>query len=265
MKILFIAGRETSYPRNDVVIRALERFSEVDVIGKDLKVRSITIRSILVFICSISKIISKEFDVIYIGFYGYLLLALVRLVSRNKILLDAFLSNFDTLVNDRKVFTPGSIVANGIFHVEKFLLRLPDFVLVDTREQVDFFINSFNIPAEKIDFIPVGCNQNTFHPQDKTKTANETIVLHYSSYLPLHGTDTILKAANLLKPHPIKFILDGEGQEYLEALRLANEYVLKNVEFTSSRQGVLTDKIANADVCLGNFGISAKSNRKSVV
>ena len=77
MQILWLSGREITYPRNDVLLRALQRFVSVDVVDPVLKKpRSLFWRSISITLQSIPYLITKPYDLIVVGFYGHLIMVL---------------------------------------------------------------------------------------------------------------------------------------------------------------------------------------------
>ena len=90
------------------------------------------------------------------------------------------------------------------------------------------------------------------------------VVLFHGSYLPLHGIDVILRAAEELKGRPgIRFRMVGRGPGYPRITTLAGELGLGNIEFLESVPlESLPNLIAGADICLGgHFGDSDKALR----
>jgi glycosyltransferase involved in cell wall biosynthesis len=88
-------------------------------------------------------------------------------------------------------------------------------------------------------------------------------VLSYATFLPLHGIETTLHAAALLRDAPIRLRLIGGGP-LLPAMRaLAQMLQLDNVVFEPPvSPGALGAAIAAADICLGgHFGTGDKAAR----
>jgi len=52
---------------------------------------------------------------------------------------------------------------------------------------------------------------------------NTTRVLYYSSYLPLHGVDTVVRAAARLRDLPIHLRLIGRGPDFARTRQLADQ------------------------------------------
>jgi glycosyltransferase involved in cell wall biosynthesis len=262
MRILYLVGREVSYQRNDVLLRAFKRFSQVDVIAGG-NAGGLVWRSLQVLLQAIPSLIAKKYDLIFVGFYGHLIMLPVGSSQRTPVLFDAFLSNFDTLCFDRRRFAPGSFPGRLAYWLDTMSCQLADRVLLDTIQHAQYFTETFRISAEKLTSIPVGCNEDIFHPLPKT-TGDGCRILYYSSYMPLHGVDVVIRAAKLLlEERDLHFKLIGSGQEYESIRRLAEEWGLSNVTFEPPVPlEKLPGEIAAADICLGgHFGQSAKAKR----
>ena len=111
MRILYLIGREIEYPRNDILLRALRRFSDVDVIGVSKRPKSLIINSLMIIVKSLHNLRNTNYDLIFIGFYGQLIIPVIGSFVRTPILFDAFISTYDTLILDRKLFPQQSILA----------------------------------------------------------------------------------------------------------------------------------------------------------
>jgi glycosyltransferase involved in cell wall biosynthesis len=89
-------------------------------------------------------------------------------------------------------------------------------------------------------------------------------VLFFGSFLPLHGVDCILEAANIIsrKEPSIQFKFIGSGQTLLLAKDLASKLGLSNVLFEDwLPMNELPNRIASSDICLGIFGRTEKAGR----
>lgn len=264
MQILWLSGREITYPRNDVLLRALQRFVSVDVVDPVLKKpRSLFWRSISITLQSIPYLITKPYDLIVVGFYGHLIMVLISLFTKSPVLFDAFISTYDTICFDRKLFRPGSIIGRLAYWLDKISCQKAKMVLLDTPGHVDYFHQVIHIPLNKMKLLPVGCNEDIFYPR-KSENTGFTQVLFYSTYQPLHGVDTVIRAAKLLQSESkINFRIIGGGQTYHQVISLAEELDLNNVTFLPSIPfDLLPNEISAADICLGgHFGRSDKANR----
>jgi glycosyltransferase involved in cell wall biosynthesis len=263
MRILYLIGREASYPRNDVILRAFRKFSDVEVIaGGDSG--SLIWRSVRVFLRALPRLLARRYDLIFVGFYGHLIVIPVSWLAGAPVLFDAFVSNYDTLCFDRQLYSPNSFVGRLAFLLDTTACRTADRVLLDTQAHLEYFARTFNVPSAKMLALPVGCNEDLFYPKSTEEADGITKVLYYSTYLPLHGVDIVLKAADLLRDEKLLcFKIIGSGQEYPAIRRLAADLGLDNVIFESYLPiEQLPNEIARADICLGgHFGASAKAGR----
>ncbi len=263
MKILFCAGREIGYARNDVILRAFQRLGEVDIVGMEQRPKSLLTSSLQISLQVVRRILSHRYDLIYIGFYGHLIMLPVGLFSRDPILFDALLSTYDTLVEDRQAASPNSLRARAAIWLDRTACCLAEHVLLDTPLHIDYFVSKFGLPKKRFSSLPVGCNEEIFFPKPSNIDGRDFTVTYYSSYLPLHGVDVVVRAAHLLQDLPIQFRLIGSGQTYDKVRALAESLTHENIQFISDlpiRQ--LADEISNADVCLGgHFGATPKAGR----
>jgi glycosyltransferase involved in cell wall biosynthesis len=264
MKVLFICGREIDYTRNQVLLRAFKRIGDVDAVVKTGITKSLTIQSIKLSLRSIPKYFFSTYDLLFVGFYGHFLMIPAGILSRKPIIFDAFVSTYDTLVNDRLSYLPQSSASKLAAFLDRLSCRLADKILVDTPGQVQYFNDTFGIPREKMYSVPVSCNEDLFFPRRNLSPEDGiTSVLSYSSYLPIHGIGTIIRAAEILKNEPFHFKLIGNGTLYQSMVKSAKDAGLENISFLPpvSLQ-VLSDEIASSDICLGgHFGVSDKARR----
>jgi len=268
MRVLFIVGREISYPRNEVLLRAFKRFAQVEVLGSRRPPSSLIVRSLTLTAKSIPRVINKNYDLVFVGFFGHLLMLPIGVLSRRPILFDAFVSTYDTFVQDRQLFSESSIRGKLALWLDIHACRNAWRVLLDTPLHCKYFIDQFSLPIEKLFSLPVGCNEDLFFPQPSGQQAQfaelpYAKVLYYSSYLPLHGVDIVVQAAALLRSERISFRLIGAGQEYNRIRHLADEMSLTNIDFVAPVPlEQLPNELAGADICLGgHFSTGDKAGR----
>jgi glycosyltransferase involved in cell wall biosynthesis len=264
MKIIFLAGRERSYMRNQVLIDAFSHLGAVSVTAQNYRGRSILTRSLLSIMDYRRLATSNSFDLIVVGFYGNLIARLIGKKVHTPLLFDAFVSTYDTLVNDRRIFSPNSPGAKASTWLDAQACQRADHLLCDTRANAGYFMRQHAIPADKIDRIFVGCDEFLFKPATRVSKHDTIEVLFYGTYLPLHGVDVIVRAAALLQDQPqihVSILGDGKGrpeiQKIAEAQHLANVRFLPAVPIKD-----LPAVIGQADICLGGpFGPGQKADR----
>jgi glycosyltransferase involved in cell wall biosynthesis len=263
LRVLFTCGREPSYTRNEVILRALRaRYAVTEV--TDRRLGSLTARSLRVLPRLIPQLRRDDYDLVFVGFYGYLLMPWVHRLARCPIVFDAFVSNYDTLCFDRERFCPQSVAGRLAFWLDQSACNAADRVLLDTASHKAYFAETFDLPPGRLAHLYVGCNEDMFFPQPMPRLDGEFRVLYYSSYLPLHGVEHIVTAAGLLKDRKwLRFRLIGKGMNYAYVRRLAEQSGVPNVEFLPPVPYTqLPAEIAAADLCLGGpFGDTPKARR----
>ena len=81
MRVLFLAGREQTYARNEVLLRALRGFAEVDVIAPAVQPRSQWVSSLTVAARALPHL-RGQYDLVVVGFYGHVIVELLRRFRR---------------------------------------------------------------------------------------------------------------------------------------------------------------------------------------
>lgn len=258
VKILAICGRENEYPRNKFILDALSSHHQISFLDPLPRSISILWRSIFGAVSVFCHLTINRYDLIYIGFYGQLITLLISPFTRRPILLDAFISTYDTLVNDRKIFREGSIGAKLARWLDKQACKRAKLVFLDTQTQCDYFSQEFKLDITKLKRVFVSCDQSIFYPMPKPLQINP-LILTYSTFLPIHGTRYVLEAARSLPQ--VSFQLIGKGMELEAAKAFVNDNKLANLTFyppVPLKQ--LPQFMVKADIFLGgHFGTSHKA------
>lgn len=266
--ILFVSGRELNYPRNDLIINALRIFSSVYTIGPQKRFISrgnylkIICHSFIGVIKALIQNIKNGYSYIVIGFFGQFIVPPIAKLTDKYIIFDFFVSTWDTLVNDRGKVSKNSFLSKVAKKLDQKSCQASDLILVDTQANLSFYNSQLNIPKDKMKVLFVGCNEDMFYPQ--VVQEDKGLVLYYSSYMPLHGVDIVVKAAKLLENQKdLHFLIIGEGQEYQNIQNLAKNLEVKNINFVPTVPLTeLPHQIAKASICLGgHFGASDKAKR----
>lgn len=262
LRALFLAGREIEYARNQVLLHALQRFADVDVIAGH-KGRSLSVNGLDVARRAAPLLLRRRYDLVFIGFYGHLILRLLTPLIRAPLLFDAFVSTYDTLCFDRQLYTPNSPAGRMAFWLDRANCLRADHVLLDTRSHVDYFVETFDLPRDRFDALPVGCSDAIFTLAPLPARNDPLRVLGYSTFLPLHGMDVILDAAAQLTDASLTIKLIGDGPLHAQMRKQAQRLALTNVTFAPPvSPTTLAREIAAADICLGgHFSSGEKAGR----
>jgi glycosyltransferase involved in cell wall biosynthesis len=203
---------------------------------------------------------------------GHVDIPMARLGSwiRGKpLVFDAFYSLYDTVVLDRALVPASSIRARLVSLLDRAACRAPDRALVDTMANRDFICRRYGIDPSRLSVIPAGApdgfeeSAGAGAEDASGAKAGTFTVLFQGSYVPLQGTDTIVRAAAILKDRAgIRFRMIGTGQTRGAAEAIAASEGLQNIEFVdwmSLEQ--LKEETGRADACLGIFGPGGKAGR----
>lgn len=207
-------------------------------------------------------------DAVFVGYMGQLDVLVLwpfAKLRRKPIIWDAFLSLYDTVVEDRALVTPGNPLAHMLYALEWLSCRASTRIIVDTCAHASYFAETFHLPNGKTGRVFVGAETGAFGvaTQDlDPSTDGVYTVLFYGQFIPLHGIDTIVRAAKLCDDEPMRWILIGTGQEDERIAHLIETMQPRHLErIPWVPYGELARWIARADVCLGIFGASDKAGR----
>ena len=204
----------------------------------------------------------------YVPYPAYLdlifLLMLLRREDRQKpIMVNAFLCLHDTLVYDRRLLKPGGILASLVARIEQKTLSRSSLVFIDTEQQKKSLCQRYKQPAEKLIVTPVGIDESLWSPLPQAPVAVTFRVLFWGTCIPLHGIETIVRAAKLLeKSHPdISFQLIGDGQVAEAVAALIAELNPRNLSWQRSLVSAveLREGVLRSHCILGIFGGTEKA------
>jgi glycosyltransferase involved in cell wall biosynthesis len=261
LDILFACGREPDYIRNQMLRQALAQRNRVTVATEP--VRPAAWR----YLKALGKAagqLRRSPDVLLVGFYGQPMVPALRPLTRRPLVLDAYVSTYDTLCYDRQRLRPGSIPGRLAFALDLWSCRWADHLLFDTQAHRDFFIQTFGLPPAKTSVVYVGCDEAHFAPRPAPPPSKTFSVFTYTSFLRLHGVEHILHAAKLLADRDdVRFTIAGTGARLAEMQRLTLDLGLHNVQFPGWVPfNELPARIAQADLCLGgHFSDVSKARR----
>lgn len=183
---------------------------------------------------------------------------------------DIFLSLYDTIVIDRRLARRGGLASGLLYAWEWLATRLADILIIDTKEHARYIETLFRLPHKQVSSLWTGVETDSFAHARTTLISNKNPgdkirVLYYGQFIPLHGLDTIIAAADLIERERnvvCEWILIGKGQlqdeidKEIDNLQLQSILRIDWVDYSE-----LADWISKADLCLGIFGSSGKAMR----
>lgn len=252
MKILYMAGREASYSRTRIIMRALQARGHqvVPVLPPN--------KSFKHYPALLLKAMLKapSCDVVLIGFYGQLLVPIMRLLTFKPIVFDMYITTYDTMVFDRAKAKEGSFMAKVYGLSDWLSYKAANISILDSQHVINHFKRIFKVDGHKLRRLFLAVDDTAIYPRPAQSRPDGSFLVHFhGEYTPFHGVRHILRAAKLLEAHNIRFQIVGKGITYEEDMQLARELKLQNVTFIGNvPYDELATLMANANVCLGIFG-----------
>jgi glycosyltransferase involved in cell wall biosynthesis/SAM-dependent methyltransferase len=207
-------------------------------------------------------------DVMMVGYIGHgdmLLARLLAWVRGVPLVFNITLSLYDTFVSGRSLVKEHSLTGWLFWLLDFVSSHAADLLITDTQSYADYFVQTFGVAPERCCVVPLGANDQLFTPTPSPVHQHNTTtceVLFVGKFIPLHGCETIVRAAHLLRDKPIHITMIGDGQDFPLVQRLIDELALENITLTGwVDYADLPSYVAKADVCLGNFGTSARAGR----
>ena len=208
-----------------------------------------------------------RYEILFVAFPGYTTAILAKLLShRRRMILDAYISYYDTLLDRKRYPRYHPRLLMGLF-LDTLSTFLADEVLTINSAYRKFFIEKIKVSPAKIHVIRKGADQSLFYPRNEIEnshvSAGSFVVGWYGSFIPLHGVEYIIEAARVLKNESeIEFWLIGTGQTYERMRSMASEHQLDAVKFLGRYPyEELPKMIQRMDVVLGIFSPNEKAMR----
>lgn len=291
MRVCYFGTYDRNRPRNRNIIEGLKKnkievmechYSPWGEVEDKNEIRGILKRFIVLFsfLVAYPYLIIRYFlimphDAIIVGYLGHIDMFIARPLAslrRKPLIFDAFLSLYDTVVNDRKLSSADGLMGKLCFFIDRTACRMADIVLLDTNSHIDYFVNTFHLPRDKFRRVLVGADESQFYPVEKFQIPEKPQkwvvksqifkVLFYGQFIPLHGIEYIVRAAKILEHDNVEFTIIGIGQEYSRIRKIADELKVKNIRWIDwVKYHELVNYINEADVVLGIFGDSDKARR----
>lgn len=262
-KVLFITTKNLDYLRNVQELNLLKQDADsVDIIGSIEK--SYIKRLIKIY----SKILFgsfKSYDSIFIGFAPQLILPMFSWKFKNKeIIMDFFISVYDTMIFDRKKFKENSIIAKLCKWLDKKCIHKANYIISDTNAHGEYFSSEFDVHRNKISTLYLEADTSIYKKDIAAKPErlkNKFVVLYFGSILPLQGIEVILDAVDILKEQKdIYFYIIGP---------IGNtQNIVKSdtVEYINwLPQDKLAEHISYSDLCLaGHFNKDINKAKRTI-
>lgn len=261
-KVLFITTKNSDYIRNTQEMTLIENSA------KSVKIIAFTdkgyLKRLIKVYLQLAGERAKKYDVVFMGFSPQLIMPIWRWKFKKcQIIIDFFISMYDTLVCDRQTIKDNTVLARLLHRIDERTLKYADHVIADTKAHGEFFNTEFGADRDKLEVLYLEVDHSLYYPREQRKGAyaDKFLVLYFGSILPLQGVETVLAAAERLKGnHEIYFIVIGPVKKG------KGRYEGDNIEYTDwLSQKELAERIAMADLCLaGHFNAHIGKAKRTI-
>ena len=200
----------------------------------------------------------------YPAVFVVLLLSLLpRRLQPRCIVMDVFISLYDTVVIDRGYLSASSWSARMLRMLENRALTHADSVITDTPQNSRYLCKLYGLDTNKVIDLPLATDERHFYAFPEHQSDSTCTVLFIGTLVPLHGIETILAAIEDLRDRlDIRFRVIGDGQmsALLEEFVSGDRHPLVWIRPWQSSAS-LAEEIRKADICLGIFGNGVKAQR----
>ena len=255
MNILFTGNFDPEYNRTKIIIKGLKSLG-VNVTILNYSKRKKPEKE------KLQQAIDKV-DWIFMPSFTHTDVPYIRKITSKPIIFDPLISRYLSKVFDYKSVSKYSPRAYKNYLKDSRALKRADKILADTQSHKNYYIQKYGVPEEKIMVVPIGVIREDFFPiKVNSGIKSQIIVGFYGSFIPLHGIDVIIEAAEILKQKKhIRFKFIGDGILLDKMKKLAKKKNLENIDFSGWKPySELNEEINNFDIALGIFGSSKKAN-----
>lgn len=255
-KVVFITTKNIDYIRNSQELKILkENAKSVEKIYS--KSKSYPVRILQVWFKILFRSF-KKYDTVFVGFAPQLIMPLLWWkFKHNTVIIDFFISVYDTMAFDRKKVKPSSIAGKFCKWIDCATIKHVNHIICDTKAHGKYFCSEFGADKRIVEVLYIVADEKIYYKRPQNKKADDKdkfVVVYFGSILPLQGIDVIVNSAALLKDRKdIKFYIIGPVKD----MPLTENVV--NIPWLSQKE--LAEYIAMSDLCLaGHFN---KENNKA--
>ena len=206
-----------------------------------------------------------DYDALMLGYPGQFDVYVARIFAwfrRRPLVWDVFMSIY-LIARERQLERGNALTVQMLRFMEGVALRLPDLLIADTAEYVGWYGRTYGLRSDRFRVVPTGADDRRFQPQLPLDppAPGPLRVVYFGTFIPNHGVRYIVEAARQLADKSgIVFELIGDGPDRASAQELAQQYRLRNIEFSPWMEAAaLAQRVGQAQVVLGAFGQTPQS------
>lgn len=190
-------------------------------------------------------------------------------IFNKKLVVEMYISVYDTLVKDRKLIKDGSKKAKAVMAKDILALTKSDYIIHTAAHEVSYWekIIGINVEKEKVFIAPI-CNVSMLNLNRRFRQDGVLKICWWGTFIPLHGLDNILQAMKILKEKKINFTCNLFGVNstlfsiYVEKIQLEklDSHVFLRKDLSFSNVSLPRYLVNNCDLALGIFGNTDKAS-----
>ncbi len=175
------------------------------------------------------------------------------------VVLDLFLSAYDTVVEDRQLARPGSLAAHWLQRLDTRACAASNLVLLDTPANAAYVAALTGLPGERFTWLPVhDPAAPALASPYPVAIGGRLQVLFFGTGVPLHGLRTLLAAAAQVPAVDLTLVGGTAADRELARGVLGGRLRL---EPTFVERARLQELLAQSQLVAGVFGSSGKAQR----
>ncbi len=265
LTVCYFGAFDPAYARNASLRRGLELHS-CQVVMCNAPLTHSTLRKMPGLIRRYARAWQQS-DVIVVAEFCQTLAPLAWLLgalTRRPVVFDLVIGLYEAVALERLRLAPRSLRARKYYWLDWTAARLSAAVLTGTTPYKDYLVRTFGLNASRVFVVPLCVDDDLFQPTPAAPRQDGLVrVLYFGAYVPNHGVETVIEAAERLRDRPeLRFQLVGDGAGKPRIVARARELGLSNVEFTDRVPAAeLPRLVTGADLVLGNFGVTPQADR----
>ena len=185
-----------------------------------------------------------------------------------KLIVEMYISLYDTLVQDRKLIENGSRQAKKWLKKDIVALTKSDYVIHTASHEISYWENllGIRINRKKVFIAPI-CNVSSLVRSQSYLPNSVLRICWWGTFIPLHGLDNILQSMKILKDKNVPFTCNLFGIDnsffhiYAEKIQEneLNSHVFLRKDLSFANSYLPKYLVDNCDLALGIFGNTDKA------
>lgn len=206
-----------------------------------------------------AKVAESRPHAVIVPYPGHGLVRAIKQRVAAPVAFDMFLSAYDTVVEDRKLVHPGSLVAGYLQRLDTKACAAADMVVLDTPENAAYVQALTGLPDERFTWLPVHDPDAPDEIAPWQAPRNGVLeLLFFGTGVPLHGLATLIDAVAMVDG--VRLTLVGGTEDHRRrAKALLGQKVCIGPAFVERER--LRELLEECHLVAGVFGDSNKAQR----